>query len=173
MEVKQHLQELLDKGVIAPNQSSYAFPIVLVWKKNGALSMCMDYCLLNAKARRDAYPLPRIDEILDVLGGAKYFSTMDLASAYNQVEVNPADRHKTVLTTPFGLFEYNWMSFSLAGAPGLFQRPMQTVFRDEVLQILFVYLDDITVFSQDIPEHLRWLEIVLKKLHEHGLKLKP
>lgn len=173
MEVKQHLQELLDKGVIAPSQSSYASPIVLVRKKNGALRMCVDYRLLNAKARRDAYPLPRIDESLDVLGGAKYFSTMDLASAYNQVEVNPADRHKTAFTTPFGLFEYNRMPFGLAGAPGLFQKLMQTVFRDEVLQILIVYLDDIIVFSQDIPEHLRRLEIVLKKLREHGLKLEP
>lgn len=124
MEVKQHLQELLDKGVIAPSQSCYPSPIVLARKKNGALRMCVDYRLLNAKARRDAYPLPRIDESLDVLGGAKYFSTMDLASAYNQVEVNPADRHKTVFTTPFGLFEYNRMPFGLAGAPGLFQRLM-------------------------------------------------
>ena len=98
---------------------------------------------------------------------------MDLASAYNQVEVNPADRHKTAFTTPFGLFQYNRMPFGLAGAPGLFQRLMQTVFRDEVLPILIVYLDDIIVFSQDIPQHLRWLEIVLKKLREHGLKLEP
>jgi len=171
MEVKQHLQELLDKGVIAPRQSSYASPIVLVRKKNGAMCMCVDYRLLNAKARRDDYPLPRIDESLDVLGGAKYFSTMDLASAHNQEEVNPADRQKTAFTTPFGLFEYNRMPFGLAGAPGLFQRLMQSVFRDEVLQILIVYLDDIMVFSQDIPEHLRRLEIVLKKLREHGLKL--
>ena len=84
-EVKQHLQDLLDKGVIRPSQSNYASPIVLVRKKNGALRMCVDYRQLNAKVKRDSYPLPRIDESLDVLGGAKYFSTMDLASAYNQV----------------------------------------------------------------------------------------
>jgi len=173
MQVKQHLQELLDKGVIAPSQSSHASLIVLVRKKNGALHMCVDYRLLNAKARRDAYPLPRIDESLDVLGGAKYFSIMDLASAYNQVEVNPADRHKTAFTTPFGPFKYNRMPFSLTGAPGLFQRLMQTVITDKVLQILIVYLDNIIVFSQEIPEQLRRLEILLKKLREHGLKLKP
>ena len=72
---------------------------------------------------------------------------MDLASAYNQVEVNPAHRRKTAFTTPFVLFEYNRMPFGLAGAPGLFQKLMQTVFRDEVMQILIVYLDDIVVFG--------------------------
>ena len=82
---------------------------MLVWQKNGALRMCVDCYLLNTKAR--------IDESLDVLGGAKYFSTMDLASAYNQLEVNPADRHKTAFSTPFGLFEYNQMPFGLTGAP--------------------------------------------------------
>ena len=154
MEVKQHLQELLDKGETAPSQSSDATPIVLIRKKNGALRMCVDYRLLNAKARRDAYPLPRIVESLDVLGGANYFSTMVLASVYIQVEVNPPDRHKTAFITPFGLFEYNWMPFGgLAGAPGLFQKLMQTLFREEVLQILIVYLEDTIVFSQDIPEH--------------------
>ena len=170
-EVKQHLQDLLDKGVIRPSQSNYASPIVLVRKKNGALRMCVDYRQLNAKVKRDAYPLPRIDESLDILGGAKYFSTIDLASAYNQVEVAPADRHKTAFTTPFGLFEYNRMPFGLGGAPATFQRVMQTIFRDELLEILIVYLDDIIVFSQDISTHLKRLEMVFRKLQEHGLKI--
>ena len=170
-EVKQHLQDLLDKGVIRPSQSNYASPIVLVRKKNGALRMCVDYRQLNAKVKHDSYPLPRIDESLDVLGGAKYFSTMDLASAYNQVEVHPADRHKTAFTTPLGLFEYNRMPFGLGGAPATFQRVMQTIFRDEMLEILIVYLDDIIVFSQDIQTHLQRLEMVFRKLREHGLKV--
>lgn len=88
-EVKEHLQDLLDKGVIRPSQSNYASPVVLVRKKNGALRMCVDYRQLNAKVKRDAFPLPRIEESLDVLGGARLFSTIDLASAYNQVEVAP------------------------------------------------------------------------------------
>ena len=92
---------------------------------------------------------------------------MDLGSAYNQVEVNLADRHKAAFASPFGLSEYNRMPFSLAGAHGLFQKLMQTVFRDEVLQIFIVYLGNIIVFSQDIPEHLRRLKIILKKLCKH------
>ena len=111
----------------------------------------MDYRLLNAKCRRDQYPPPRI-EPLDVLGGAKYFSTIDLASAYNQVEVDPADRHKTAFTTPMGLFEYNRMPFGLSNAPTTFQRLMQIVFRDDLLQTLIVYLDDIVVSNCPMVE---------------------
>ena len=172
-EVKQHLQELLDKGVIVPSQSDYASPIVLVRKKSGALRMCVDYRLLNAKCRKDRYPLPRIEESLDVLSGATHFSTMDLASAYNQVEVDPADRHKTAFTTPMGLFEYTRMPYGLSNAPATFQRLMQIVFRENLLQTLIVYLDDIIVYSKSIDEHLSRLRTVLSKLRQHGLKLEP
>ena len=86
---------------------------MLVRKKNGAQRICVDYRLLTAKARQDAYPLPRIDESLDILRGAKHFSTMDLASAHNLLEVNPADCHKTVFTTLSGLLEYNQMPFGV------------------------------------------------------------
>ena len=90
-EVQQHLQELLRKGVIRPSQSDYASPIVLVRKKSGAIRLCVDYHRLNAKTRKDAFPLPRIKESLDALGGARYFSAIDLASAYNQLVVHPDD----------------------------------------------------------------------------------
>ena len=172
-EVKKHLQQLLDKGVIRPSQSDYASPIVLVRKKSGALRLCVDYRQLNAKTRRDAFPLPRIDESLDALGGAKHFSTIDLASAYNQVEMEPADRHKTAFTTPMGLYEYNRMPFGLNNAPATFQRLMQNIFREDVLKILLVYLDDIIVYSGTIAEHLSRLELVFRKLREHGLKIEP
>ena len=170
-EVKEHLQMLLDRGVIRPSQNDYASPIVLVRKKSGALRLCVDYRRLNVKTRKDAYPLPRIDESLDALGRAKYFSAIDLASAYNQVEVHPDDRHKTAFTTPMGLFEYNWMAFGLCNAPATFQRMMQTIFREDLLQILLVYLDDIIVYSTSIAVHLKRLEQVFRKLREHGLKI--
>ena len=172
-EAKRHLQQLLDKGVIQPSQSDYASPIVLVRKKSGTLRLCVDYRQLNAKTRRDAYPLPRIEETLDALGGAKYFSTIDLASAYNQVEVEPADRHKTAFITPMGLYEYNRMPFGLNNAPATFQRLMQNIFRDDLLRVLLVYLDDIVVYSSTISEHLQRLEHVLLKLKENGLKIEP
>ena len=172
-EVKEHLQTLLNRGVIRPSQSDYASPIVLVRKKSGALRLCVDYRRLNAKTRRDAFPLPRIDESLDALGGAKYFSTIDLASAYNQVEVHPDDQHKTAFTSPMGLFEYVRMPFGLCNAPATFQRLMQTIFREDLLKILLVYLDDIIVYSGGVADHLRRLERVFQKLREHGLKIEP
>ena len=149
-EVKEHLQVLLERGVIKPSQSDYASPIVLVRKKSGALRQCMDYHHLNAKTRKDAYSLLRIDKSLDALGRARYFSAIALASAYNQVEVHPDDRHKTAFTTLMGLCEYNRMPFGLCNVPGTFQRLMQTIFREELLQILLVYLDDITVCSDPV-----------------------
>ena len=123
----------------------------------------MDYHCLNAKTRKDAYPLPRIDESLDALGKAWYFSAIDLASAYNQVEVHPSDYHKTAFTTLMGLYEYNWMPVGLCNAPGTFQRLMQTIFHEELLQILLVYLDDIIVYSDTIADHLKRLEQVFQK----------
>ena len=168
-EVKQHLQELLKKGVIRPSQSDYASPIVLVRKKSGAIRLCVDYGWLNAKTRKDAFPLPRIEESLDALGGARYFSAIDLASTYNQVEVHPDDRHKTTFTTPMGLFEYNCMPFGLCNAPALFQKLMQTIFHEELLQILLVYLDDIIMYSCNIADHLS--DRVFQKLGEHGFKI--
>ncbi len=170
-EVKEHLQALLEKGVIRPSQSDFASPIVLVRKKSGALRLCVDYRRLNAKTRKDAYPLPRIDESLDALGGARFFSAIDLASAYNQVEVHPDDRHKTAFTTPMGLFEYNRMPFGLCNAPGTFQRLMQTIFCEDLLQILLVYLDDIIVYSSNVADNLVRLECVFQKLQAHGLKI--
>ena len=125
----------------------------------------------QCKNQEGCIPLPRIDESLDVLGKARYFSANDLASAYNQVEVHPSDRHKTAFATPMGLYEYNRMPFGLCNAPGTFQRLMQTLFREELLQILLVYLDNIIVYSDNIADHLKRLERVFQKLREHGLKI--
>lgn len=111
-EVREHISVLLRKGVIQESSSSYASPVVLVRKSDGSLRLCVDYRQLNLKTRRDAFPLPRIDESLDALSGAKFFSTIDLASGYHQVAVHEKDRHKTAFTTPFGLYEYKRM-FSL------------------------------------------------------------
>lgn len=106
-----------------------------------------------------------------MLGRAQYFSAIDLASAYNQVEVHPDDHHKTAFTTLMGLYEYNRMPFWLCNAPGMFQRFMQMIFSEELLQILLVYLDDIIVYSDTIADHLKRLERVFQKLREHGLKI--
>ena len=169
-EVKDHLQDLLKKGVIRHSQSDYASPIVLVRKKSGKLRMCCDYRQVNAKTRRHAHPLPRIEESLNALHGAKYFSIIDLQSAFNQVAMDEKDIHKTAFTTPFGLFEYLRMPYGLINSPSTFQRLMQHVLHEEMMEILLVYLDDIIVFSKTVDQHLERLETVLGRLRQFGLK---
>lgn len=171
-EVREHISELLKKGVIQESSSSYASPIVLVRKSDGSLRLCVDYRRLNLKTRRDAFPLPRIDESLDALSGAEFFSTIDLASGYHQVAVHENDRAKTAFTTPFGLYEYLRMPFGLCNAPATFQRLMQTTMSDLVFQIVLIYLDDLLVFSPTFQDHLVRLETVLKRLRETGLRVK-
>lgn len=151
--------------------SPYASPIVLVRKKDGSLRMCVDYRQLNSKTRKDAFPLPHIEESLDALTGACWFSTLDLASGYNQVPVAESDRAETAFCTPFGLFEWNCMPFGLCNAPSTFQRLMQRIF-DQQCQSLLLYLDDIVVFSCTIEEHLDRLKVVLGRLQKENLKVK-
>ncbi|XP_056314361.1 retrovirus-related Pol polyprotein from transposon 412 [Danio aesculapii] len=170
--VKAHINQLLETQVIRESCSPYASPIVLVKKKDGGLRMCVDYRRLNAKTRKDAFPLPRIEETLDSLAGACWFSTMDLASGYNQVPVTEKDKPKTAFCTPFGLFEWNRMAFGLCNAPSTFQRLMERLFGDQQCQSLLLYLDDIVVFSSSIDEHLVRMEVVLSRLQREGLKAK-
>lgn len=170
--VKEHIHQLLEAQVIRESSSPYASPIVLVKKRDGTLRMCVDYRQLNCKTWKDAFPLPRIEESLDALTGARWFSTLDLASGYNQVPVTEADRPKTAFCTPFGLFEWNRMPFGLCNAPGTFQRLMQRLFGDQQNQSLLLYLDDIVVFSSTIQQHLERLEVVLGRLQRENLKAK-
>ena len=170
-ELRQHLRQLLAKDIIRPSCSPYSSPVVLVRKKSGELRMCVDYRGLNARTVKDAYPLPRIDESLDALGGAAIFSTMDLQSAYYQVEIAEEDKAKTAFTTPIGLFEFNRMAFGLCNAPATYQRLMQDMFREDIFNVLLVYLDDILVYSKTVEEHIERLELVFSKLRQQGLKL--
>ena len=170
--VKSHIQELLQRGIVRVSSSPYSSPIVVVRKKCGDIRLCVDYRQLNAKTRKDAYPLPRIEESLDALTGAKWFSTLNLASGYNQVPMSERDKEKTAFCTPFGLFEFNRMPFGLCNAPGTFQRLMERIFGDQSFQSLLLYLDDIIIFSTSFSQHLQRLEMVLSRLQQHNLKLK-
>lgn len=170
--VRAHIKQLLDSQIIRESSSPYSSPIVLVQKKDGGLRMCVDYRQLNAKTRKDAFPLPRIEESLDGLTGAKWFSTLDLASGYSQVEVAEKDRAKTAFCTPFGLFEFNRMPFGLCNAPSTFQRLMERMFGDCWYQSVLLYLDDLIVFSSSVKQHLERLEEVFLRLQKQSLKVK-
>ena len=132
----------------------------------------MDYRLLNGKNRKDAFPIPRIEESLDALTGEKWFSTMDLASGYHQVPVTDQDKKKTAFCTLFSLFELNRIPFGLCNAPSTFQRLMERMFRDQRCRSLLIYLDDIVVFSSTVEEHISRLGMVLCRLQREGLKAK-
>ncbi len=172
-EVKKHLEDLLRTGIIRESMSPYASPIVICRKKSGKLRLCCDFRRLNSKTVKDAYPLPRMDEAFDTLLGATVFSTIDLKSAYNQIEVAEEDKHKTAITTPLGLMEHNFVSYGFCNAPGFFQRLMEVVFRAEVNQSVILWLDDIIVHAIGIPHNLQRLETVFQRLGEHGLKAEP
>ena len=174
-ELAQLLETMQQSQVIQPSESPWASPIVLVRKKDGSLRLCVDYRALNSVTRTDAFPLPRIDDILDRFGEARYFTTLDLKSGYWQVRVHPNSCEKTAFITNEGLYEFRVMPFGLTNAPAVFQRLMGRVLKevDSKRQFVSVYLDDVLIFSKTIEEHLRHLRLVLSRLREVGLKLNP
>ena len=171
-EVRNQIQSLLDKGIIRRSGSSYASPIVPVRKKDGRLRLCVDYRLLNDRTIRDLFPLPRIEESLQALGGASLFSSLDLAHGYFQVVLHPQAIPLTAFRVPWGLYEFLRLPQGLVNSPSTFQRVMEYVLGDMNLQQLLLYLDDILVFSSSFEEHLVRLDEVFRRLIEAGLKLK-
>ena len=128
--------------------------------------MCVDYRALNKQTIRDRYPLPRIDDLLDRLGKATHFSTLDLASGYHQIAVKEQDIPKTVFQTQRGQFEFLVIPFGVANAPTTFQRMMNSIFKDELDAFVLVYLDDILVFSQTLEDHIRHIKTALQKMRD-------
>ena len=119
-EIARQLQDMQRDGVIQPLNSPWSSPVVTVKKKDGTHHFCVDYRGLNAVTKADAFPLPRVDDLLDQLGGAKYFSTLDLASWFWQIQMEPHSREKTAFVTPHGLYEFLVMPFGLTNAPAVF-----------------------------------------------------
>lgn len=167
------IKDQLSKGVIRPSDSSWAFREVLVRKKDGTTRFCIDYRLLNAITKKDAYPLPRLDDSLDAMGGAVWFCTLDLASGYWQVPLAEKDKGKTAFATRSGLYEYNVMPFGLTNAPATFERLMDRTLRGLTWRQCLVYLDDVIVFGKDIDETIGNLKDVFKRFRKANLRLKP
>lgn len=171
--IQTQVKEMLDDGVIQPSSSPWSSPVVLVKKKDGTLRFCIDYRKLNSVTKKDVYPLPRVDDSLDRLRHAKYFSSIDLKSGYWQIEVDERDREKTAFVTPDGLYEFRVLPFGLCSAPATFQRMMDTVLAGLKWQSCLVYLDDVVIFSESFEEHLKRLRMVLEAIRSAELTLKP
>ena len=173
-EIDRQVENMVEQGVIEESNSPWASNVVVVTKKDGSARVCIDYRKLNSVTRKDAYPLPRISDCLDALGGMKYFSSFDLRAGYWQMELqDEASKDRTSFITRRGSFRFNVLAFGLTGAPASFMRLMDTVMRGLNFNILLCYLDDIVVFSKDAETHLERLRLLFARLQTASLKLKP
>ena len=172
-EVERQLRELLDCGLLRRSNSPWSFPIVVVEKKNGALRICVDYRKLNDITVRDAYPLPRIDVILEELAGDVVFSSIDLCSGYHQCPLAEASKELTAFSAPgLGLLEWQVLPFGLSNAPATFQRGMDSVLGHLSRETTSVYLDDVVVHSTSVDKHLEHLENMFQALDSADLRMK-
>lgn len=170
--VQDMVSDMVEHGIVRESSSPFASPIVLVKKKSGEKRLCVDYRALNSRTKRDHYPLPRIDDLLDQLSGQSLFTSLDLASGYHQIPIAEQSREKTAFVTPDGQFEYNRVPFGLANAPAVFQRVIHKVLNKAKVGYVVIYMDDILIPSKSFEEGLQRLVEVLGLLREAGLTLK-
>ena len=171
-EVSKQVSEMLEQGVIQQSNSPWASPIVLVKKKDGKFRFCVDYRKLNAATKRDAHPLPRIDDLLDSLQGSTMLSTLDLRSGYWQIGMSPEDREKTAFITPEGLWEFLRMPFGVSNGCATFQRAIQIVLSGLKYDTCLCYFDDIIIPSINLEQQCERLELVLSRFRQHNLRVK-
>ena len=164
------IDEMLDANIISKSKSPWSFAVVIVDKKDGTKRFCIDYRKLNKITKPNSYPLPVIDDILALLGNAKYFSSLDLKSGYWQVLMDDDDKEKTAFACHRGLYQFNVLPFGLCNAPAIFQEMMSTVLSG--LDFAIAYLDDVLIWSNSLEEHLDHIQQVFDRLREHKLRLK-
>lgn len=174
-ELEDQVKTALQRGWIVPSDSEYGAPVLFVPKKDGGVRMCIDYRPLNAITRKDRFPIPSIEDLMDKLQGARRFSKLDLADGYHQMEITPKDQHKTAFATKFGLYEWKVLPFGLTNGPSVFMRMMTRIFNKNpaMKKYVVVYLDDILIFSKSEAEHEEHVRSILQLLREEELILKP
>ena len=172
-EEKKAIEDLLQKGVIRKSTSPWASPIVLVRKKNGTVRPCVDYRKVNSLVKPDGFPLPRVQDCLDAVAGAKYFSSFDLTSGYFQIPLKEADIPKSAFCCKYGHFEMLRLPFGLNNAASTFQRTMELALQGLQWETCLIYIDDIIVYGADFNQHMQRVEQVLQRISDAGLKLRP
>lgn len=170
--INSELDNMLKLGVVEKSTSAWSSPVLLVPKPDKTWRFCIDFRKLNGVTQRDAWPLPYISDILTKLGGARYLSSLDIQSAYWQVELEPSARQYTAFTVPSrGLYQFTRMPFGLHNAPATFQRLVDTLFGPELEPYILKYLDDIIIATPTLDKHFEVLELVFKRLKEANLTL--
>ena len=172
--IEEEVEKMLSIDLIEPAKSPWSSPVVLIPKKDGSVRFCVDFQKVNSVTVRDAFPLPRIDDIIPLLGGKKYFVGLDLASGYWQVPMSDKmdSKDKTTFTCHVGTYRFKYMPFGGMNAPATFQRLMQQVLGSQYNKNVFCYLDDILVTGETWAELMEELQEVFRKLRGANLKLK-
>ena len=170
--MEEMVQQMLAQGVIQNSNSPWASPIVLIKKKDGSHCFCVDYRRLNGLTKMDVFPLPRVDDTLDMLSQTQYFSTLDLVAGYWQVRMD-RDSQENAFSTCSGHYEFRVMPFGLCNGPSTFQRLMESVLMGLFQSRCMVYLDDVMVIGMNFTEHLENFWEVFDRFRQANLKLKP
>ena len=171
VELRKQIAVYLAAGQIEPARSPFGAGVLFAQKKDGTKRLCIDYRALNKLTLKDKYPIPRIDELLDNMAGAQYFTKIDLQQGYHQIRVKPEHVPRTAFQTKFGSFQFRVMPFGLTNAPATFQRTMNNLL-SEYREFANVYIDDIVIFSRTLEEHLQHVRKVLQKLRGEKLYAK-
>jgi len=167
--LEEYIRDMLKKGFIRESHSPAGYPVLFQKKHDGSLRLCVDYKKLNAVTIRNSYPLPLINDIIERVKGVKYFTKLDLRSAYNLIRIKEGDEYKTAFRTKYGHYEYLVMPFGLKNAPAVFQSFINSVLRLFLEKSVILYLDDILIYSDTLEEHHKTVRAVLKKLIENNL----
>jgi hypothetical protein len=171
-EIERQLAEMLKNGIIKPSTSPYASPILLVKNKDGSWRFCVDYRHLNAVTVKNKHPLPVVDELIDELTGARWFSKLDFRSGYHQICISEPDTHKTAFKAHNGLYEFLVMPFGLTNAPATFQSVMNTLFASLLRNGVLIFMDDILIYSETLEQHYVLLKQVFDIIRENQFFVK-